>query len=61
MLPLPPIVYDAKHWRDRADVARRMADQITDAVAKEAMRQVAAGYDRLAERAAAQKPERHPA
>jgi len=53
MQPLPPIVYDIKHWRDRADEARQMADQIADAAAKDAMLQVAAGYDRLAERAAA--------
>lgn len=57
MQPLPPIVYDIKHWRDRADEARQMADHITDPAAKDAMLQVADGYDRLAERAAARKVE----
>jgi hypothetical protein len=53
MLSLPPIVFDAKHWRARAEEARAMADHIIDADARQAMQQVAAGYDRLAERAQA--------
>jgi hypothetical protein len=54
---LPPIIYDPRHWRDRAEEARRMADQIQDHAARHAMLQVAAGYERLAERASARKPE----
>lgn len=47
----PPIIYDAARWRDRAEEARRMAAEIRDATARDAMLQVAAGYERLAERA----------
>jgi hypothetical protein len=53
MPPVPPIVYDAQHWRDRADEARAMAEQ--SLISTPAMLEVAAGYDRLAERAAARK------
>ena len=49
------IIYDIQHWRHRADEARAMADQITDLASREAMLQVAAGYDRFAERAAARQ------
>ena len=61
MNQFPPIIYDASHWRDRAEGARAMAEQITDPAARDAMLQVAAGYERLAERAAMRKPERQPA
>jgi len=54
---LPPIIYHAKHWQERAEEARRMAEQIPDPAAQEAMLQVAAGYERLAERAAARRSE----
>ena len=53
----PPIIYDARHWRDRAEEARRMAEQIQDPAAQDAMLHVAAGYERLAQRASARKPE----
>ena len=55
MPQLPPIIYDAKHWRDRAEEARAMADQLADLPAKQAMLEVAVGYERLAQRATARK------
>ena len=55
MQPLPPIMYDARHWRDRAEEARRITEKIADSQARQAMLQVAAGYDRIAERAEARK------
>ncbi|HEX6842332.1 MAG TPA: hypothetical protein VF113_12410 [Stellaceae bacterium] len=58
MQPHSQIIYDVKHWRERAESARRMAEQITDPIARDAMLQVAAEYERLAERAATRNPER---
>lgn len=45
------ILSDPKHWRERADEARRVANQLTDPDAKKTMLGIAASYDRLAERA----------
>ena len=42
---------DPKHWRDKAEEARRKADDMTDDVAREIMERVAEDYDRLAEHA----------
>jgi hypothetical protein len=61
MQPPSTIIYDVQHWRDRAEEARAMADNLADPTAREAMLQVATGYDQLAERAAARKRERPPA
>jgi hypothetical protein len=44
------IATDPQHWRTRADEARAMADQITDAKAKRAMLDVANKYEQIAER-----------
>jgi hypothetical protein len=55
MSQFPSVMYDAGHWRDRADEARRMAVEIKDLAARDAMLQVAVGYDRLAERASVRK------
>jgi hypothetical protein len=41
-------VNDPAYWRQRADEARRLADQLTDAVAKDALQQIAASYEQLA-------------
>jgi hypothetical protein len=40
-----------KHWRDRAEEARILAEDMGDTVSKEMMLQIATGYDRLAKRA----------
>jgi len=37
------------HWRERATMARTVAEQITDPEAKAVMLEIAAGFDRLAE------------
>ena len=42
---------DAKHWRERAEEARRIAAELTDPESRKLMFKVAADYDRLAERA----------
>ena len=44
-------INDPKHWRDRADQMRALADQTSEADAKEIMLRVAADYDKLAGRA----------
>ena len=44
------IADDPQHWRTRADEARAMADQITDAKAKLAMLDVAKKYEQIAKR-----------
>ena len=43
---------DPEHWRNRAQRARSLAEQITDEAFKQMMLRTAADYDRLAERAA---------
>jgi hypothetical protein len=56
MLPgggtLPYFVNNPKHWRERAEETRALADTLTDSVAREKMLDVAAAYARMAERAA---------
>lgn len=45
------IYNDAKHWRERAEEARRVAAELADIESRKLMLKVAADYDRLAERA----------
>ena len=45
---------DPAYWRARAEGARRMADQMTDAVAQQTLRDIAASYEELAKLAEAQ-------
>jgi hypothetical protein len=45
------LLKDPKHWRARADEARRMANQLADPEAKKTMIGIADSYDRLALRA----------
>jgi hypothetical protein len=47
----PSYVNDPTHWRQRAQEARAIADQITDLPAKAAMLRIAEDYERLAKRA----------
>jgi hypothetical protein len=42
---------DAKHWRDRADEMRALADTMTDACSATLMTDLARDYDKLADRA----------
>jgi hypothetical protein len=48
---LRALVNDPNHWRSRAEEARAISDQMTDAEAKRMMAGIAADYDRLAARA----------
>jgi hypothetical protein len=50
---MPVVFGTAKHWRERAEEARAMAEQMTDPAAKSAMLTVADSYEKLAERAEA--------
>ena len=45
------LINDPEHWRDRAEDARRMAEDMADPEAKRMMLGIASGYDRLAEHA----------
>jgi hypothetical protein len=49
---LPFFVNDPKHWQERAEETRTLADMLTDAMARAQMLEVAAAYERMAERAA---------
>jgi hypothetical protein len=44
-----PPINDPAHWRKRAQEARRTAEQLADAVAKQIMLDIARAYDNLAE------------
>ena len=48
-----PILNDARHWRNRAGEARKLAQQISDPVARGSMSAIAVEYDLIAERALA--------
>jgi hypothetical protein len=45
----PHILDDMQHWRDRAAASRALAEQMSDAMARELMLLVASNYDRIAE------------
>jgi hypothetical protein len=44
----PSPIDDPTRWRQRADEARRMADQLADPVSKQTMLEIAAAYEQLA-------------
>jgi hypothetical protein len=45
------ILKDAAHWKERADDARRLANEMTDEKARNNMLDIAESYERLAVRA----------
>jgi hypothetical protein len=45
---LHTLMNDPKVWRDRAEVARAVAEQMTKAEARDIMFRIAAGYDLVA-------------
>ena len=45
------LINDPRHWRERAEEARRIAEDMADPDAKRMMLIIAAGYDRLAQHA----------
>ena len=49
-LPLP-VINDPEHWRQRAEEARHIAEQMKDMPSKDAMLRIAKDYERLAKRA----------
>ncbi len=56
---MPP-AFDPKHWKDRADEMRALAEDMKDQTARVIMLQIARDYDRLAERAQQQDPKPAP-
>jgi hypothetical protein len=44
-------INDPKHWRDRAEEARTLAEMMNDEASKQMMLRIAADFDRLAEHA----------
>jgi hypothetical protein len=47
-MPTPTLLNDPAHWRQRAQEARRIADELHDPAAKQAMLEVARNYEQLA-------------
>jgi hypothetical protein len=47
-----PTRLGAEHWRERAEEARLLAQQMTDAEARSRMLRIANDYDKIADRAA---------
>jgi hypothetical protein len=54
-MPTPSILDDPSHWRRRAEEARRVADQLDDAIAKKTMLDIAQSYEQLAALAQAKR------
>jgi hypothetical protein len=51
-------MFDAKHWRKRAEEARAHADDMQGEDARQAMLEIARAYEKLAERAEAARQEK---
>jgi hypothetical protein len=50
---VPALSKDQNHWEQRAKEARALAEHIADPVAKRAMLEIAASYEKIAKRAEA--------
>jgi hypothetical protein len=53
-------INNPRHWTDRAEQMRALAEETKDESAKQTMLRIAADYDRLAERAQARSDGRSP-
>jgi ribosomal protein S17E len=51
-----PLLDDPEHWRNRAEEARSVAEQLSDPESKRTMLRIAGDYDRLAEHAQRRAP-----
>lgn len=51
MADATPHFNDPRHWRDRAEEARILAEQMNDDLSRQMMRQIAEDYEKLAVRA----------
>lgn len=49
---MPSLLSNAKHWLQRAQETRRLAESISDPEAKQTLLKIAEEYERLAQRAA---------
>jgi len=49
-------INDPAYWRERAEEARRIAEQLVDAVAKDMMLDIARSYESLAKMAEERRP-----
>ena len=57
LLPMKQLpINDPAYWRERAEEARRIAEQLADAVAKDMMLDIARSYDNLAKIAEERRP-----
>lgn len=50
-MPMPDVLSDPEHWRERAEESRVIADLLSDAKARAILIEIAAGYERLAQNA----------
>jgi hypothetical protein len=48
---IPSILDDPKHWHERAEEARRVADKLDDPASKTAMLRIASDYEQIVEQA----------
>ena len=46
--PSSPVVNDPEYWQHRAQEARALAEHLDDPVAKQAVLEIAAGYEQVA-------------
>jgi len=56
----PSFIHDPAHWRQRAEEARTIAEQMSDPEAKRMMLEIAEDYEKLAKRAEERTAKRPP-
>jgi hypothetical protein len=59
-MPIAPYLNDPDHWRQRAEEARALAEQVNNETAKKMMLKIADDYDHLAVRAAMRTAKENP-